>query len=120
MRKLNEIGMSEDITCPYCGYPSALEEYESRNEEYYNLCSLCGWEETKYGYYDDDDKDIVMPNEKVIKLAKKIMKEIYKKLDNNTSNLFWHVMGDMPKNDQLEQEKALIDFKHEMIKKVSF
>jgi hypothetical protein len=79
--RLDEVGVSEETECPYCHYPEASDEYESRGEytykgkdyQHFKFCPVCGW--MQYGGEDDDSGEITLaPKEKRLLEAKKIMK----------------------------------------------
>lgn len=84
--RLDEVGVSGESECPYCHYPQAADEYESRGEytykgidyQYLKFCPVCGW--TQYGGEDDENGEInLAPSAKRLLEAKKIMK-LYKTL----------------------------------------
>lgn len=65
-KQLNETGVAEDEECQYCGFESALHDYESRADleptqfqhdggyRHHYYCPLCGWSE--YEEYEGDDE----------------------------------------------------------------
>lgn len=68
-RLLLEVGVSENMECPACGYEGANHDYESRGEFtpqefhydgaylYYNYCPLCGWAEYEDFKPEDENED---------------------------------------------------------------
>ena len=97
---LLEVGVQDDVECPYCGFEAAQEDYESRGEHtpfkkgdartkfeynYWRWCPLCGWQQYEASdelieeWYNIDDTGERHPdNPYEIEPKKEALKEVKK------------------------------------------
>lgn len=109
-RLLLEVGVDDDVKCPYCKFTAAQQHYESRAEyspfkgrdartkfryNYWTYCPVCGWEQYKASdsleeeWWDIDDTGEkhpdnpykIKPDKESLKEAKKIIPLIDKLWD---------------------------------------
>jgi hypothetical protein len=120
-------GYDEEQSCPLCGWVKYIaHEYEyvidSVEEELQKIVDpnkIEDWDSYLNKYLPDEEFED-KPNKEVVKLAKKIIKEIYNKVkdDDKVSVLFTEVTLDMPAIKIKQQKKDLLEFRENMIKKV--
>jgi hypothetical protein len=120
-------GYDEEQSCPLCGwvkyiaheYEYVIDSVEEELQKIVNPNKIEDWDNFLTKYLPDEEFEN-KPNKEVVKLAKKVIADIYDKVkdDDKVSELFTEVTFDMPAIKIKQQKKDLLEFRENMIKKV--